>query len=477
MPDADASGPAAGRGAEVRGGVIRVPHAESRPGPGGPPLRVVLLASSFDPYTGGVEEHARRVAGVLAGRGHGVEVWTVDRGEHLGVRTVDGFTVRYLPTPLPARSARDVVGFAALLPVAAWRWGAAWRAFRRARGSGPDVLHVQCFGPNGVYALALHRLTRVPLVVSSHGETFADDHGVFDASRLVPWALRSALGRAVAVTGCSRVVLDDLDRRFPGWEARAGATVSTVPNGVDLTEAGGPAPGATSDQDDAGPAAAHRGDGAPVVLAVGRLQRVKGFDLLVRAFAEAAATTLIADDVRLRIGGDGPEEGALRALADELGVGDRVDLPGRLDRRQVVAEMARATVVVVPSRAESFGITVLEAWRAGAPVVATTRGGPPEFVTDGGTGLLVDPTDTRALAAALGRLLADPDLRGRLGRAGAALVATEYSWERVADRYERLYVRPRKQLARTPSRPYAHGAPPTDRAPRPEPAGTDSDES
>lgn len=471
MPDADASGPAARGGAEVRGGVIRVPHAESRSGPGAPSLRVVLLASSFDPYAGGVEEHARRVAGVLSRRGHGVEVWTVDRGEHLGVRSVDGFTVRHLPTPLPARSARDVLAFGVRLPVAVWRWGAALRGFRRAWGSGPDVLHVQCFGPNGVYALGVHRLLRVPLVVSSHGETFADDHGVFDASRLVPWALRSALGRAVAVTGCSRVVLDDLDRRFPGWTARTAATVTTVPNGVDLTEEGVP----TRGPDDAG-TAAERG-GAPVVLAVGRLQRVKGFDLLVRAFAEAAATALIADDVRLRIGGDGPEDGPLRALAAELGVGDRLDLPGRLDRRQVVAEMARATVVVVPSRAESFGITVLEAWRAGAPVVATTRGGPPEFVTDGETGLLVDPTDTGALATALGRLLGDPDLRRRLGRAGAALVETEYSWERVADRYERLYPRPRKHLARPPSRPYAHDAPPTGSAPRSQPAGTDSDES
>ena len=406
-----------------------MPVLDGRPGPAGRPLRVVLVSSSFDPYTGGVEEHTRRVAGVLSRRGHAVEVWTVDRGEHLRVRTVDGFTVRYLPTPLPARSVRDVLAFAARLPAAVWRWTGALRAFRRSGGRGPDVLHVQCFGPNGVYSLALHRLARVPLVVSSHGETFADDHGVFDASRLVPWALGAALGRALAVTGCSRVVVDDLARRFPAWDSRS---ATTVPNGVDLSEEGVPA-------GQKGEPEAVATDGTPVVLAVGRLQRVKGFDLLVRAFAAAAGAGLVPEGARLRIGGDGPEEDALRALATELGVADRLDLPGRLDRRQVAEEMARATVVVVPSRAESFGITVLEAWRAGAPVVATTRGGPPEFVTEGETGLLVDPTDTDALAAALGRLLGDPTLRERLGRAGQALVQDEYTWERVADRYEALY--------------------------------------
>ena len=65
--------------------------------------------------------------------------------------------------------------------------------------------------------------------------------------------------------------------------------------------------------------------------------------------------------------------------------------------------MAGATVFVMPSRLEPFGIVVLEAWRAGVAVVATTRGGAPEFVDDGETGVLVDPFDTPAFAAALAR--------------------------------------------------------------------------
>lgn len=423
MPESDISGTARSGRNEVRVGVIHV--------------HVVLVSSSYDPYTGGVEEHVRQVARVLAARGHSIEVWTVDRGEHLRRRTVDGITVRYLPTPLPARSPRDVLAFARHAPGAARRWRGALRDFAREHGSRPDLLHVQCFGPNGVYALGMHRLTRTPLVVSSHGETFADDHHVFDASRLVPWALGAAMHRALAVTGCSGVVLDDLARRFPRWDRRA---ASTVPNGVDLAAVDVP--------HDSRPPAPGREDAAPVVLAVGRLQHVKGFDLLVRAFADAASDALLPAGTRLRIGGDGPEEQTLRELAATLGIADRVDLPGRLDRRRVAAEMSRAAVVVVPSRAESFGITVLEAWRAGAPVVATTRGGPPEFVTPDETGLLVDPLDTVALSSALVRLLADPGLRERLGTAGRAIVESTYTWDRVADRYEALYARARPHRAR-----------------------------
>lgn len=383
--------------------------------------RVALVASSFDPHTGGVESHVRHVARVLASRGTPVEVWTVDRGEHLGTRRVDGVLVRYLPTPQPSSRLGDVARFALAAPAAALAWGRAYRAFR------PDVLHVQCFGPNGAYALGLRTLTRTPLVVSSHGETFADDHAVFEHSRLLRAALEWSVGVAGAVTGCSRVVADDLVR-FGAPDA------VVVPNGVDLaghgpaerdTE-GGARPGATSTS---GPTARE-----PVVVAVGRIEHVKGFDLLVDAFASSA----LRDRARLVVVGDGSEASALRRRVASAGLQDRVELPGRLDPDEVALRMACASVVVVPSRAEAFGITALEAWRAGRPLVATTRGGTREFVTDGVDGLLVDPQDTAALAGAVLGLLDDPERAERIGAAGRRRVE-DFTWERVVDRYEELY--------------------------------------
>lgn len=369
--------------------------------------RVALVASSYHPHTGGVESHVRHVARVLAARGRAVEVWTVDRGERLGTRRVDGVLVRYLPCPQPSSRPGDVARFGLAAPGAALAWGRAHAAFR------PDVLHVQCFGPNGAYALALRTLTRTPLVVSSHGETFADDFAVFEHSRLLAAALRRSVDVATAVTGCSRVVTDDLVR-FGADEA------VVVPNGVEL---------------DGQPVARRRREGGlPVVLAVGRIEHVKGFDLLVDAFAASA----LRDRARLVVVGDGAEAASLRRRVASHGLEDRVELPGRLEPDEVAARMAAADVVVVPSRADAAPLVVLEGWRSGRPVVATVRGGPPEIVTDDVDGVLVDPQDTPALAGAVLGLLDDPERADRIGAAGRRRVE-DFTWERVVDRYEELY--------------------------------------
>jgi glycosyltransferase involved in cell wall biosynthesis len=99
--------------------------------------------------------------------------------------------------------------------------------------------------------------------------------------------------------------------------------------------------------------------------------------------------------------------------------------------------MANASVIVVPSRREAFGIVALEAWRAGAPLVATNRGGTVEFVREGVDGLLVDPEDTNALGHAVRRVLEDPSLARRLAHAGS-LAVRDFSWERVAEKYESM---------------------------------------
>lgn len=371
-----------------------------------PAHRVALVSSSYFPHPGGVEEHVRSVAGELRARGHDVVVWTVDRGERLGVRTVDGIEVRYLPTPLPARSLRSGLRFLAELPAAARAW---WRAYR---DFAPTVLHIQCFGPNGAYGVLLGRLTRTPLVLTSHGETFADDHRVFDRSALIRAAMRAGLSSAVQVTGCSQIVLDDLRDRF-GFE---GGRV--IPNGVDLS----------------GPAVAPAKATAGSVFAVGRLEHTKGFDLLLEAFAVAD----LPPGTHLVIGGEGSVRSSLERRVRELALGDRVRLTGRLLGDEVAAHMASAAVVVVPSRKEAFGLVVLEAWRAGAPVIVTSRGGPADLVTDGKTGLVVDPENTEALARALELMVGDHATARRLGEAGREAVRA-FPWSRVAELYESCY--------------------------------------
>lgn len=372
-------------------------------------MRIALATSSFSPYIGGVEEHVRHVAGVLRARGHDVVVWTISRDGVTAAREVDGIHVRDLPAPLPARSIGDVARFLLRLPRAALAW---WRAVRSFR---PDVIHVHCFGPNGTYARYVSRATRTPMIVTTHGETMADDDGLFTHSRLARDSLRASLEMAAAVTGCSQLVLDDLVDRF-GLPPGSGIVVF---NGIDVDEA------------------AHEPvTGLPdrFIAGIGRLQRVKGFDLLVDAYAAAG----VAPEVGLVIGGAGPEADALRRRADELGVGRHVVLPGRLSRGQVATVLDKAAVVVVPSRFEAFGLTALEAWRACSPLVATTRGGMREFVRDGIDGVIVDPESTSSLAHAIGALVADPARARRVAEAGHARIP-DFAWDKVVQQYESLY--------------------------------------
>lgn len=377
-------------------------------------VSVALVASSFLPRVGGVEEHVRHLAEELAARGHRVAVWSVDRGDVPAV--LPGVVVRYLPAPLPSVSPGGVARFAAVAP-AAWR---AWRA--AARADAPDLLHVQCYGPNGPWATAVAAAARAPLVVGGHGETFMDAGRVFERSALQRRALRWSLVRAAAVTACSRYAADDLVR-FGLAPAQAEA-VDVVGNGVDAAEPAGPLPAWAPPR---------------FLLGLGRLVAVKGFDLLVHAFATARGRGLVPDDVHLVVAGDGPERDALAALAATLGVAHRVVLPGSLTRPEVVAVTAAAQALVVPSRVEAFGIVVLEGLRAGVPVIASSRGGAGEIVRDDVDGLLVDPLDVDALAVALGRV-GDPVLGERLGAQGVR-TAARWSWGTVADRVESVYAR------------------------------------
>ena len=379
--------------------------------------RITLLPSSYPPALGGVEELTRHLALALTAAGDEVEVWTgqpdVRDTETAEIR--DGLVVRRLPMPLPATNWSSIRRSATTGVDTLVSLRSAVAAFR------PDVLHVQCFGPNGVYATALSRLTGIPLVITLQGETLMDDADIFEISRVLRFSLRRGLRRAKAVTGCSSFTLADAVARF-GLTRGSGRV---VPNGVDLTEEGSASV----------PASLAR-LGRPYLFALGRVVEKKGFDLLLAAFAALDAAHRDRMDVVLA--GEGPALPGLRARAAELGIAGHVHFVGRLDRGEVAGAMAGAELLAVPSRLEPFGIVILEAWRAGTAVVATDRGGPPELIADGVDGVLVDPFDPTAFTRALASLVDEPARRGALAGAGRARVAA-FDWPQVAERYREIY--------------------------------------
>lgn len=168
-----------------------------------------------------------------------------------------------------------------------------------------------------------------------------------------------------------------------------------------------------------------------------------GIDLLLRAFAGLCAEgdVLAAQPgLQLLIVGDGPQRAELQALAATLGIDARVQFAGPAAHAQVPQWLQRMDVFVAPSRAESFGVAVVEAGACGLPSVVSDAGGLPEVVLDGQTGLVVPARDVAALQAALRRLVLDAALRQRLGAAARAHVAATYDWQACVDRMLACYL-------------------------------------
>jgi glycosyltransferase involved in cell wall biosynthesis len=227
-------------------------------------------------------------------------------------------------------------------------------------------------------------LARRRFVLTLHGSGTAGRFADLELARRHPRLFGFVVRRAEVVIGVSEA-LADAARRCGARDVRA------IPNGVDLPTRSGV---------EAEPAE---------VLFVGRLSPEKGIEELVAA----------TQGMNLVVAGDGP----LRHLVPEaLGFVPHDELGELYDR---------AAVVVCPSYREGLPLCVLEAMAHGKPVVASAVGGIPELVEDGVTGLLVEPGDVAGLRAALERLLADPMLRRRLGRAARKRVAERCSWERV----------------------------------------------
>lgn len=163
------------------------------------------------------------------------------------------------------------------------------------------------------------------------------------------------------------------------------------------------------------------------LLAVGRLERQKGFDVLIDAIARATAG---GADLRVDICGEGSQAGSLQARIERCGAGERISLLGQRD--DVPQLMLEADALVHPARWEGFGLVLLEAMRAGLPVIATSVGAIPEVVADGETGLLVEPDDAAGLAAALAGIASDDQLLARLGAAGHRRLRDAFSPEHTA---------------------------------------------
>ncbi len=173
--------------------------------------------------------------------------------------------------------------------------------------------------------------------------------------------------------------------------------------------------------------------GRQVILTVARLDIHKGHDTVIRALPAILAE--VPDAVYV-IAGEGPMRHELEELSIACGVSDRVVFTGHIPRPQILALYEASSVFAMISRiengsAEGFGIVFLEAGAFSKPVVGGRSGGIPDAVADGRSGLLVDPLSPEEVARAISRILTDPDLAAALGKAGYLRVASQFTWDKA----------------------------------------------
>ncbi len=286
-----------------------------------------------------------------------------------------------------------------------------------------DLVHVHWAVPHGVMGWAARAAGARALVTTFYGSELRWAENRFrPAARFLKTYCRR--GTLIAISTATRRALARYTPRL----------VHVVPYPASLLPGEGTAGG--------GPGAAG-GRGAaghvPTVLFVGRLVERKGVFNLLRAAAGSRIP------YRVVLVGFGPEEAALRGLASDLGLAGRVELAGRVSEADLSRRYAEADVFVLPATidargdTEGLGVVLLEALSHGVPVVATRRGGIPDIVKDGETGLLVEDGDLAGLARAIDTLLSDPELARRLAAAGADHVRREFSVESVARRLAAIY--------------------------------------
>jgi glycosyltransferase involved in cell wall biosynthesis len=173
----------------------------------------------------------------------------------------------------------------------------------------------------------------------------------------------------------------------------------------------------------------------PLVVTALRLIKKKSPDLLISAFAKVLE---VIPDAKLAIAGSGREEDNLARQIKSLNITNSVFMVGRLSKERIAQLMVAADVFVLPSKRESFGLSLLEASAAGVPVICSNAGGVPEVFQDGFNALLYPPGDDTAMAKAIIRLIQDRKLAKTIS-ANALETAGRFTWEMTAERTLRVY--------------------------------------
>jgi len=396
-------------------------------------LRVLLLNYEFPPMGGGAGCATFEIACHLVAKGCEVDVVTSGMAGQAAVETIKGFRVHRVASRRRSIQECGVLG--------AWTYvAAAQPVFRRLlRARRYDIIHYFFGLPTGALALCTPGAGHVPCLVSLRG---SDVPGYDTVNRTLRAAHRVLLPLTHRIwRNADRLVANSYGLRTLAEHVVSNKPIEVIPNGVDCAMFS-PRRHSAAEETRSGASS------TIYILAVARLIPRKGLDDLLRAVA-------MLEDIRIQLAiqGLGGESQRLQELAISLGVHPQVTFAGFLDREHLPPVYQAADIFVLPSHSESCAMALLEAMACGLPVVATAVGGTVEHVLEGVNGFLVPPGQPAALAAALRKLIDDPQLRQMMGERNARTMQEAYSWQGITDQYLTVYQqivadgRPRSDVA------------------------------
>jgi len=413
-----------------------------------PSLRVAVLARSVYPLHryGGLERHVYDLVRCLLARDVRVTLITppaapnrpADPAADAVFRHANAtlMPVPYVTFPLANRRGTTILDRSTAYPLFGLRAGRL--AARLVTAGGIDIVHGLGASVLG-YALAdCDAGARAPLVFNPQGleEFGATDPSSAPLKRLGYWPLRIAVRRSARAA--DRVIATDRSLVTPVM-THLGVNrdvVRVIPNAIEPADCDRP--------DAVSRAQALRSElglqaDDVLLVSVGRLETNKGFHILIRALAMLVQQNALPARWRWVLVGDGPRRAQLEREIAAAGLTAHVVLTGRTVAGDLHAWYEAATVFVHPTLYEGSSLVTLEAMAHRRPVVASRAGGLPDKVIPGVTGWLVPPGNVEALAAAIGKALADAVRLQAMGIAGRALVDKEFSWRAATDRLLNVY--------------------------------------
>jgi glycosyltransferase involved in cell wall biosynthesis len=377
--------------------------------------RILIFAAYFHPHIGGYEKIVYELSRRLVQSGYEIDILTCNTEKAPAFEELDGIKIYRLPCWNALNS---------LYPIPK-PYPTSFRILRKLLRKNYDVIHTQTrFFITSFLGLIFAKLKRTPLVHTEHGTRHSTvPNKVID---LISRAYDHSIGALLVKSARKNIGVSEAACEFLKHLGAANAQV--IYNGIDTS--------IFKREDTNCRQKLGISNDDIVITFVGRLIYAKGAQDLISAFPRIKDT---APNVKLLIVGDGPYSDELKKLAHQTNCHNSILFSGQKNQAELIEILSATDIFVNPSYSEGLPTSVMEAASIGLPIIATDVGGTKEIITTDETGILVQKRDVGQLAEELYRLLADAELRGKLGKSARILAERKFNWDKITGEYIKLY--------------------------------------